>query len=167
MTATLVGSLNPGLLNPISLSCLGAAGAQLSAQLTGALNLQAQVAVTPPTLALQLEALLSAVAQLQAGIALGLPAVSFSVTQAAALVASIEAQIGLLGVLTALLGGPAMYVYEYSGGTVSTLGTDIAAGLSGSPPPGLVPSSSVAGLLIGAGVTDWVTLSPYFGGLGV
>ena len=165
MTATLIGSLNPGEINPITLQCLGVAGAQLNANLAAALALQAQVHVGVKPLSVQLAAIAEAETVIAAGIALGLPGVTFSVSAAADLVASARLSLGLLGRLTALLGGPSAFVYAYSGGTVATLGADLSAGLVASPPPGLVPSSSVAGLLIGAGATAWATLSPYYGGL--
>ena len=165
MTATLVGGLNMGQLNPISLQCLGVAGASLQANLNAALALQAQVQVGVKPLAVQLAAIAEAETVIEAGIALGLPGVTFSVSAAADLVASARLALGLLGELTALLGGPAAFVYQYSGGTVATLGADLTAGIAAQPPPGLVPSSDVAGLLIGAGVTDWLSINPYFGGL--
>lgn len=165
MSATLIGSLNAGQLNPICVQTLGSAGAQLSAQLTAALALQAQVTVGVPSLATQLQVLEEAAVAISAGIAQGLPGVTFSVSMAATLVASLQAQLGLLGQLTALLGGPAMFVYSYSGGTVSTLGADLTAGIAGSPPPGLVGSSAVAGILLGAGATAWLSIKPYFGGV--
>ncbi len=165
MSATLVGSLNAGELNPITLQCLGVAGAQLQANLTAALALQAQVHVGVKPLAVQLAAIVEAEAVIEAGIALGLPGVTFSVSAAASLVANARLALGLLGELTALLGGPAAFVYSFSNGTVATLGADLSAGLVAHPPPGLVPSSSVAGLLIGAGATAWATISPYYGGL--
>lgn len=165
MSSTLVGSLNAGALNPITLQTLGIAGAQLQASLNAALALQVQAHVGAPPLPLQLTALLQAEAAIRAGIALGLPGVTFSVTAAASLVAAARLALGNLGLLTAMLGGPSMYVYSYSGGTIATLGADIGAGLVAQPPPGLVPSSATAGILLGAGVTAWATIKPYFGGV--
>lgn len=165
MSATLIGSLNAGELNPICLQTLGAAGAQLSAQLAAALALQAQVSIGVTPLSAQLVVLEEVAIALEASIALGLPGVTFSVSMAAALVASIRVQIGLLGQLTLLLGGPAMFVYSYSGGTVSTLGADLTAGIAGSPPPGLTGASAVTGILLGAGATAWLGIGPYFGGV--
>jgi hypothetical protein len=165
MTATLIGSLNCAALNPISASVILPVGAQLEANLTAALALQASVSITPPTLAVQLAAVLEAAAAIEAGIALGLPGITFSVSAAASLVASARLAIGLLGDLTALLGGPAMYVYAYEGGTVSTLGSDLSSAIASQPPPGLAGPSACAGLLIGAGATAWANIGPYFGGL--
>ena len=165
MTATLIGSLNAGTLNPITLQCLGVAGAQLQANLNAALALQAQVHVGVKPLAVQLAALVEAETVIEAGIALGLPGVTFSVSAAADLVASARLALGLLGQLTAFLAGPDFFAYSYAGGTVSSLGADISAGISGSPPPGLLPSSSVSGILLGAGASAWIGIRPYFGGL--
>jgi hypothetical protein len=165
VSATLVGNLNAGALNPITLQCLGLAGAKLQADLNAALSLQAQVHVGVKPLQVQLAAIVEAEAVIAAGIALGLPGVTFSVSAAAALVVNARLALGLLGPLTAMLGGPAMYVYSYSGGTIATLGADIGAGLVAQPPPGLVPSSACAGILLGAGATAWVSVKPYFGGV--
>jgi hypothetical protein len=166
MSASLVGSFNAGVLNPLSLTVLGTAGTQLEANLTAALALQAQVTVGVPTLSVQLAALLEAAAAIEAGIALGLPGVTFSVSAAATLVAAAEINLGLLGVLKALLGGPAMFVYKYSGGTVSTIGSDLSSAITAQPPPGLTGASAVTGLLVGAGATVWASgISPYFGSI--
>jgi hypothetical protein len=169
MTATLVGSFNAGVLCPdVSLS-IGLAGAQLEANLNAALAVQASIGITPPTLAVQLTAMLAAMASiqaaLQAGIALGLPGVSISVSVAAELVAKAELALGNLSILIGLLGGPSMFVYSYSGGTVATIGADVAAGLTGSPPPGLAPTDPVSGILVGASPGAWAGISPYFGGI--
>ena len=165
MSATLIGSLNAGALNPLTLQSLGLAGAQLQANFNGALALQAQVHVGVPTLPTQLAAIVQAEAAIAVGIAEGLPGVTFSVSAAADLVTNARLALGLLGQLTALLGGPEMFVYAIHGGTVATLGSDISAGLVAQPPPSLVPSSAVAGLLIGAGATAWARIGPYWGGL--
>jgi hypothetical protein len=165
MSAVLIGELGLGVLNPLTLEATADVSAGLNAQLTGALALQAQVAITPPTLAVQLAALLKVVAQLEASIALGLPGISFSASAAAALVAKIEAEIGVLFELTALLMGASVFVYSYSGGTVSTIGSDLSSAIATSPPPGLIGSSPVTGLLLGASAPVWPTIAPYFGGL--
>jgi hypothetical protein len=169
MSALLVGSLNAGLLCPEVELSIGLAGAQLEANLTAALAIQASVSVTPPTLVAQLTAMLAVMteiqAALQAGIALGLPGVSISVSAAATLVANAQLALGNLSILIALLGGPSMFVYSYSGGTVSTIGSDLSAGITASPPPGLLPSDPVRGLLVGASPGGWTGISPYFGGL--
>ena len=166
MTATLVGAVTtPGALNPIVLQTLGLAGAQLQGNLTGALALQAQVQIGVPSLPQQLANLIHAEAAISVGIAQGLPGVTFSVSMAADLVAAARLALGNLGQLTALLGAPALFCYEISGGNLSHMGSDLSTAIAGTPPPGLVPLSSVAGVLVGAGATAWVGIKPYFGGL--
>jgi hypothetical protein len=166
MSAAFVAALSAGGLNPLSLTVLGTAGAQLSANLTAALSLEAQVSVGATTLATQLVALLEAAAAIEIGIAQGLPGITFSVSAAAQLVAAAQLGLGLLGELTVLLGGPAMYVYKYSGGTVSTIGSDLSTAITGHPPPGLTGASACTGLLVGAGATVWASgISPYFGSI--
>ena len=76
MSATLIGELGLGALNPLTLSATANVSAGLSAQLSGALALQAQVAIAPPSLSVQLAALVEVVAQLQASIELGLPGIA-------------------------------------------------------------------------------------------
>lgn len=168
MTATLVGNLSAGALNPLSLSVLGTAGVQLEANLTSALALQAQASIGAPALTVQLQAVEEAAASLALGISLGLPGVTFSIAAAAALVAAAELALGQLGILVSLLSAPAggMFVYAYTGGTLGSLGSDLSSALTANPPSGLVSSSAVSGLLLGAGTTNWATVSPYFGGLG-
>lgn len=164
MTATFVADLNAGGLCPPVLVGLGPAGAQLEANLSAALALQVQASIGAPPLAVQLANLEAVAAVIAEGVALGLPGITFSISAAASLVASAQAALGALAGLTAMLGGPAMYVYSYSS-TVGTIGSDLSTAISGTPPPGLVPSSACAGILVGAGVTAWATIKPFFGGL--
>ena len=58
-----------------------------------------------------------------------------------------------------------MFVYSFSGGTVASLPGDLAAGIAGSPPPGLLPGAPVTGLVLGAAASEWLTVSAYFGGV--
>ena len=68
MSATLVGSLNAGLLCPEIMLSIGFAAPQLQASLTAALAIQASIGVTPPTLAVQLEAMLTVITEIQAAL---------------------------------------------------------------------------------------------------
>ena len=168
MSTTLQGSLNAGLLCPEVTASISFAGAQLEANLTAALAIQASVSITPPTLTAQLTAMLAVMTEIQAaleaGITLGLPGVSISVAAAAELVAKAQLSLGNLSILLGLLGGPSMFVYSYSGGTVASLGADITAGMVAQPPPGLAPGDPVSGILVGASPGAWAGISPYFGG---
>ena len=165
MTCTLVGDVTIGALNPIVLSSLGSAGTQLAGNVTAALALQAQASIGAPPLTEQLAAMQAAVSSLEQGIALGLPGVTFSVSDASALVVAARAALGTLGTLVGLMSA-SVYCYEYSGGIVTNLGSDISSGVTGSPPPGLSGGTIVAGVLVGAQATAWAGISPYFGGLG-
>ena len=169
MSATLVGSLNAGLLCPEIMLSIGFAAPQLQASLTAALAIQASVSITPPTLAVQLQAMLTVIAEIQAaleaGIALGLPGVSISVSAAAELVLQARLALGNLTILIELLGGPSMFVYSLSGGTVANMGTDITAGVIADPPPGLAPGDPVSGILLGASPGAWAGVAPFFGGV--
>ncbi len=167
MTVALVGSLTAGALNPATLTATLSVEAQLAANLTSALSLQAQAALGAPPLSVQLSAVLEAEAALTLGIALGLPGVTFSLSAAAALVASARLALGNLSILVGLLAQPAggMFVYSFSGGTVASLPGDLAAGIAGSPPPGLLPGAPVTGLVLGAAASEWLTVSAYFGGV--
>jgi hypothetical protein len=167
VTAVLVGSLTAGELNPPTLTATASVEAQLSANLTAALALQAQASLGAPPLTVQLAAVVEAEAALNLGISLGLPGVTFSISAAAALVAAAQLALGNLTVLVNLLAGPSggMFVYSYAGGTLSSLGSDLTSALSSTPPPGLPGSTPVAGILVGASASSWATVSPYFGGL--
>lgn len=165
MSAALVGELNAGALCPPVVTALVPAGAQLQANVTAAASIQAQAIAGAPPLTAQLAALNTAITNLTNGIALGLPGVTFSVAAAANLVAAANAALGNLATLTALLGGPTMFVYSLSGGTLNTIGSDLTSAISGSPPPGFVGTSPVSGLLVGASPGNWATINPFFGGL--
>ena len=164
MSASLVGSLSAGALCPTVAAAVLPVEAQLAAALQGALALQVQAGIGAPPLLVQRASLVAALAALDLGIALGLPGVTFSVADAAGLVAAARLDLAGLDVLAALLAGPGMHVYSYSGGTLATLGADLAAGIASQPPPGLSPVSPVSGLLVGASPATWATISPFFGG---
>lgn len=168
MTATLVSGLaglNCGQLCPPVLLGLGPASAQLEANLSASLSLQASASIGAPQLTVQLQALEQAALGIEAGIAAGLPGVTFSVSAAASLVANAQAALGALSGLLALLTGPSAFVYSVAGGTVGTIGSDLTAGISGTPPPGTSPSDPVAGILVAATPASWTLISPFFGGL--
>lgn len=169
MSASFVAELNAGALCPDVALSIGLAGSQLEANLTASLAIQASVGVTPPTLAVQLTAMLAVIAEIQAalsaGITIGLPGVSISVSVAAALVAKAQLELGNLSILLSLLGGPAAFVYSYSGGTLSTIGSDLSAAITATPPPGLTGASPVSGILLGASPGAWAGIAPFFGGL--
>jgi hypothetical protein len=165
MSAVLIGNMTPATLCPTVALAIAPVGAQLQAQLAGALSLQVQAGIGAPPLTVQKAALLDAVAALELGISLGLPGVTFSVSAAAALVASARAALAGLDVLMALLALPAGFVYAYSGGTLSSLGADVTAGIIAGPPVGMTPSSPVSGFVIGASPATWATVAPFFGGV--
>lgn len=166
MGAALVGEMSLGVLNPAVELALAPAGAQLTGNVTAALSLQASLDVAFPTLAVQLDTLINVtIPSLQEGIALGLPGVTFSASAAAALVAKAELALGNLKILIGLLSGGNVFVYSFSGGTVSTIGSDLATAIAAQPPPGLSSGSGASGILIGASPSAWSTVSAYFGGL--
>ena|SRR5271166_250919 len=165
MSCTLVGDISIATLNPVVATGIAPAGAQLAGNVTAALALQAQASIGAPPLTSQLASMQAAIQSITEGIALGLPGVTFSVSDAAALVANAKATLGSLGTLLTLLGA-SVYCYEYSGGSVTNLGSDLSAGVTAHPPPGLSGGSIVAGVLIGAEASAWAGVAPYFGGLG-
>lgn len=148
MTATLVGSFTLGECLPLALGAQVSLEAQLpelQAKVTGALEAQAAITLSPPTLSGNLEAALGLVAQLEAAIALGMPSAGIDLTVMAAIVADLQASLGALQAQLSLfscLGAPGVYLVSQSG-TLGELGTDIG-GVATAIGPGASACNAVA-----------------------
>jgi hypothetical protein len=95
---------------------------QITAQIEGAIELQANLTLNPPTLAANLQAALGLVAALEASIAIGAPSVSFQLAAVAELLAKLQADLGALNAQLAfsanlglVLGVGGVLGYAYSG----------------------------------------------------
>lgn len=139
MTATLIGTRSIGQCLPIAVSANATAKASLNlqlpsvqAELQGALDVQAEVTVNPPTLATSLQAALGLVAQLEASIALGLPSASIDLSVVAGIVAKLQAKLGSINAqlsataaLDLILGGAAGVHVITADAALDDLGSDI------------------------------------------
>lgn len=119
MAAELVAQVSVGQVVPTTASLVATALADLNSKLAGALQLQASVTVSPPTLAASLQSALALVAALEAQIALsislGLPEVSVDLTVMLAVIADLNASIAALASLSVALGTAGVYVITHNG----------------------------------------------------
>jgi hypothetical protein len=108
---------------------LGTTIAELSAKIAGAVEAQARLTITPPTLAVSLATALQIVAQLQAAIAVGAPDIGFELTALASLIAELQVALGpLLAIEAAASGSVSAYVYEGPASGLSEIGAHIPGG---------------------------------------
>lgn len=139
VNAELIGQLSVGQCVPTTASMVATLLADFNAKLAGALQLQASVTLTPPTLAASLEAALALVAALQAQIALsislGLPEVSVDLTVMLSVIADLNASIAGLLTLQVALGTAGVYVIKHEGPS-ETHGPDVQQIVDNIAPPG-------------------------------
>lgn len=165
MTLAYQGKLEIGAICPIVVTGTADAAAQLQANLTGALALEASLSITPPSVAEQITILTEFLAQLTAGVTLGVPSVSFNLAACTDLIASINASIGVLVTLQGLLGTAGVFAYTYDG-AADALGAALTTELATQWPDG-TPSTDHANAVI-LGTTDsgvWTDMLAFFGGL--
>lgn len=154
-------------LSPVTFQAATQGNAGIQAQLDAALAVQANVQVSPPTLAVTLEALASFAAYLKTTIAIGPPSVQAAISATANLAASISAQFGLLVQLGALLSSPgALFCYTYSG-LGNAFGAALTTALASTWGDGVTPTSGacVAPILATTDSFTWTTMTSFFGGL--
>jgi hypothetical protein len=155
MSAQFLGSLTLGDTIPTGSVAIGAAVADLQAQITGALAAQAYLSIHPPSVAGNLQIAESIVAGLQ----ISGPTVDFQVAAIAGLIAELQAKIAVLLSFQQLFGANVwMYLAE---GPAGQIGGDLSAIL---PPPGVGAASPSAAVLIGASIpASRVALGAFFG----
>lgn len=136
-----VGSLSVGAFVPIAATAVAGAqaqAAQLNAQLTGQLELQAKLTSNPPSIAGQISALQDLIAALQVatgGTDFQLAAVGVAIAELGTKIAALE---GILE-LSASLAAPGVHLYRASGKIDEAMGeiqTDVGGGVPGAPPEG-------------------------------
>jgi len=139
VTAELVGQVSVGQCVPTTASLVATSVAELSAKIAGALALQAQITLTPPTLATQITSVAALLASLEAqlaiSISLGLPEVSVDLTVMLAVLAELQASLAALAALTVTLGTAGVYVIVHNG-DAATHGSEVQAIVDGIAPPG-------------------------------
>lgn len=127
---------------------------EVEAKVAGALEGQARLAVTPPSLAANLAFALQMVQDLQAAIAIGTPDAVFDASGAARIAAELQATLGQLQASIAFaaslgvtLGTPGIYLFRTSG-AVGTRGTELQAEIGGGLPTGGGPNVQVEGFIL-------------------
>lgn len=142
--------------------------AAISAQLSAALQVQASVQVTPPTLAITAEALAKFAANLEASLSLAPPSISAALSATANLAASISAQFGFMAALGATLDryDAELFCYTYAG-TGAALGGAVTSALSSTWGDGHTPTSGacVAAILATTDPATWAVVTAFMGGL--
>jgi hypothetical protein len=169
MTWIGIGSFDLGSCVPMALTAQAGISAsvnlvlpEIQAKLAGALEVQAFLALNPPSLTADLEAAVALVAQLEALITLGLPSAALDLSAMLALIAELQVSIGSLTAQLSfalsfgvLLGTPGVYLVRHSG----PIGDVFPGGLPG----GAGPSQPVEG--IGIFATDagaWTAIQAVF-----
>lgn len=138
----------PAVVPSVQLS-IGLPAIAINANLQGALALNAELSITPPTIAVYLAALVEIEAQLTAAIALGLPSVSFDFSATVALVAQLELAFSLLIDLEALLAASiGMYAFTYTG-TGDALGAAVTAELASTWPDSQPTNTATTAMIFG------------------
>jgi hypothetical protein len=139
VSAEIVGQVSIGQCIPTTASLVATLIADFTAKLTGALQLQASITLTPPTIATSITATLELVAQLQAqlalSISLGLPEVSVDLTVMLAVIADLNASLAALLALNITLGTAGVYVLKHEG-DAPTFGSEMQAQISTFAPAG-------------------------------
>jgi hypothetical protein len=155
-------------LTPVTFAATAQGHAAISAQLSAALQVQASVQVTPPTLAITAEALAKFAANLEASLSLAPPSVSAAISATANLAASISAQFGLMVALGATLDryDAELFCYTYSG-TGGALGAAVTSALASTWGDGHTSTSSgcIAAILATTDPATWAVMTAFFGGL--
>jgi len=161
------GRLTLEALSSLTAQATTQGDAGISAQLAGALALEASLEITPPTLAADVQANLAYAASLEADGALAMPSVQFALDATADAAASLDAAFGLLIDLGATLARAdgTVFVYEYSG-LGNALGGELTAALATTWGDGTTPTSSAcaAALLAATDSLTFTTMSAFFGG---
>lgn len=168
MPFTSLGEATLGNVVPIALSATAAATASLNlqlpeinAKLAALLQLQARVAITPPSIAGSIDVLVGLVANLNLALSLGLPSISVDLSAVAAVIAqlsaslgSLNAQLGLVLGIEATLGGASVHLLRYEG-TVDGLAPSGIPGLSGSQEVNAI-------VVVGASSASWAAMQQVF-----
>lgn len=111
MTFQLQGSYTLGGALPLAVQASAVGAADIQARLAGALEAQAQLIISPPTIGAQIEALLAAIAALQ----LAPPGAGIDVSAMATVIADLQASVALLASINAAFGASGVYVYTWTG----------------------------------------------------
>ena len=166
MSLTYVGSLSIAALVPTTFALFASLTPYIQAQLTGNLDMSANLSILPPSLSETVTIAGQILADLQAALALGLtlPSVDLSVSLNAQ-IAILAAFIASLEALIALGGAAGIDVFTYAG-TVNGLGPALTGELAnGSPSGGTAFDASNALVLLTRSSATWDSMVTFFGGI--
>jgi hypothetical protein len=168
VTFTSLGEVTLGAVVPIALTATGAATASLSVQLpqlqtklAALIQLQARVALTPPSIVASIQSIAVLTASLQAALAVGAPSLPIEVSALLAVVAeisatigSLTAQLGIVAGIEAQLGGASVHLLRYDGTVTGLVPTGI---------PGISGSANINALLtVAASSISWEAMQAVF-----
>jgi hypothetical protein len=170
MALTYVGDLPIPLLCPQLQLCIGLPSIQFSADLTGALALNASLSLSPPTVSIYLAA------EVEFALLLGLtvtnvpplPTVNFDLSVSVSLEASFSLSLSLLldfelglSFSAFLSAHVALYVATYEG-TANQLGASLATNWATQYPDGSPSSATCSAIVLGAASSVAMTILPEF-----
>lgn len=174
MALAYVANLDLLGLCPTMALALSAPAIALSAELSGALALNAQFTVTPPTVAFYIAALEELLIQLEAGISFGVPDCSFGISVSAGISLALSLSVQLNVALGLLAGleftlGEAIGVYAFTyAGDGNTLGAALTTELASTWPDGSTTSTPTQSLIFGAvSSVSQTQFAAFLNGLGV
>lgn len=162
-----VGSINLGILSPMSLSAGAVCTASIAPDIAALVSLAASVTVVPPVIALSLANTISAAAQFAASLTASPPVVYIDLQLGvmADVIIQLTAELAILNPFAALLSLTAeagIFVYAYNG-TGRDFGAAVGNAISPTWPNG-TPGSAHANALIIATVTPsvWDDVASFF-----
>lgn len=149
---TYLGSLSLGAVIPGLGVALASALPRIQLQLDAALAAQAQLTITPPTIAANISAAATLLAGLQAAAALGVqvPSASLQLSILASLIAALNLELGALGFD---LSAPGIHAYAFDGESQA-----LAAELPDSFPGGAPTTHANALVLVTTVGSTWVAM---------
>lgn len=161
------GKLTLAVLSHLTFAAIAQGDAAISAQLDAALQLQASLDITPPSLAVDIEALLAFQASLIADASFAVPRPSFAIDATANIAADLSAKFsGVIDLGTAFNRVDAtLFVYTYSGAG-DAMGAAITSALATTWGDGTTPTNvpCTAALLGSTDALTWSTMGAFFGG---
>ena len=112
---TLLGSMSVGEILPTSVSLLAGVLPDLQGRLAGAYALSGSITAELPTLQGKLDAAAALLAEVQVEVAIGGPTVAIDLQFMADIVAELEAEIAIVLELQVAFGSAGIYAYTYAG----------------------------------------------------
>lgn len=164
MGLSYVGSINLGVLSPLSLSVAGALTASLQADIQLLVDLIVSMGITPPTIAASITVAIDLIANLTLAVNVGLPYVDVQVTLLLSLIAELTAELALCLPFSLLLAANAtagIFSYAYNGtGAAFGAATTLALGSWPDGASGSVASNALIIATVSPSV--WADVEAFF-----